>query len=664
MPVVVAPPSVGTQNEGFVLGGLDLNSGPAPAGNYTLEEAVFTPPQKRMEWAQGADGDGSLLVRTPLFDNRTITARVRIEPQPTMDGALALVGSIVDKLQEAEQNPGGLTLVWTPAQGSKSITFYVLSGEVKDMPISVTGDIAGWFVKAPVVTLVLICKPFGYGAEVAGPSASSTTPIVTLAVPNVPGDVPAEGRLVVTDAAAQSRRFVEWGLEQRYSDATQALLIDSADLVTTGFAGTQTTLAGAYRRAGATSDVVQASVYGVTALAGTGNLGHVGTFRVRARVNTAGGLDSFRITYQDGDGALRSNPWALPPAQGFAEVDLGVVTITPAASGTQKWSARIEATPNVGGNVMSVDYLVLIPVAEGYGKARAGTNAAKGSTVAADPFNAAGTAALGTTTAPSGGAWATSGSATDFAYNGSNLLQRSTINDAAPRFGIIGTAVTDTSAQVYISSSLQHSGVVCRWIDISNYVVAEMSQARIGSQNYTVLQVSQVVAGVKTTIGQNFANLVAGTMVLSVYAGGSFVATFAGVTASGSSTTLASGGALASGKAGIYDFNATGSAVTRTFQSFIASTLPPEPIVAYASRTVEFRPDSTVRPDSTGTYYGSVPVYRGSRFLIPQAGTANRTARILVKADRNDVDTSPSTTPGDNLTVQAFYTPRYSVIPR
>jgi hypothetical protein len=79
---------------------------------------------------------------------------------------------------------------------------------------------------------------------------------------------------------------------------------------------------------------------------------------------------------------------------------------------------------------------------------------------------------------------------------------------------------------------------------------------------------------------------------------------------------------------------------------------------------MQFRSDSTIAMDSTGTYYGPVPEYRGSRFYVPQAGEANRTSRIIVKADRNDLEESDQQVIADAFTAQVYYTPRYSVIPR
>jgi hypothetical protein len=49
--------------------------------------------------------------------------------------------------------------------------------------------------------------------EFSRATATASAPVTTLEVPNVTGDVPALGRLIVTDTATQSRRFVEWGLE-------------------------------------------------------------------------------------------------------------------------------------------------------------------------------------------------------------------------------------------------------------------------------------------------------------------------------------------------------------------------------------------------------------------------------------------------------------------
>ena len=57
------------------LNGTELNT---EAGPYVLEAVDFTPPKKKPEWAPGADSDGAELIRTPLYENRTITATIRM----------------------------------------------------------------------------------------------------------------------------------------------------------------------------------------------------------------------------------------------------------------------------------------------------------------------------------------------------------------------------------------------------------------------------------------------------------------------------------------------------------------------------------------------------------------------------------------------------------
>lgn len=221
----------------------------SPAGAFILQGYDVPPPNKRQEWAQGADIDGALLVRDPLFDNREITLRLRVAQQATMDDALTQISLISKKLEEAEQQPDGLPLIWQPAGSTKRVTFYVLSGVVEGLPITLSGDDAGWFLRAPVVMLKLQCKPFWHGADITSSTTSAATPFVTTTITSVPGDVPALGRLLVTDAATQNRRYIEAGLQWRYYDAATSLIqlaSGAGGLVTSGFSGVATTRTGAY----------------------------------------------------------------------------------------------------------------------------------------------------------------------------------------------------------------------------------------------------------------------------------------------------------------------------------------------------------------------------------------------------------------------------------
>jgi len=118
--------------------------------------------------------------------------------------------------------------------------------------------------------------------------------------------------LKITNGAAVPLRFVEWGAEYRFYDPADPwpLILDSDSLVTSGFSGTQTTLAGAYDPNATGNSIITSLVLGQPqAICGTGVQPHVGTFRVKARVNSGpGGCDAyFRLAWRAGDGSYTTN---------------------------------------------------------------------------------------------------------------------------------------------------------------------------------------------------------------------------------------------------------------------------------------------------------------------------------------------------------------------
>jgi hypothetical protein len=399
--------------ESLILDSVELND---LTGSYVLREVDFTPPKKRAEWVTGADADGAELVRDPLFENRTISASLRVAQQTTMDQALDKIAQIVGKLEEAERQRDGLPLVWTPANSTKSITFYVLSGEVTGIPVVREGADRGWLRNYPILNITLSCKPFGYGSLVASAAtASGSTPLITVDLASVGGDVPAEGTIVVTDLASKARRDALWGLEQRYytPGSPSDLTLTASELTTSGFAGTSGAVTGAY----STNAISATLAEQPSAVCGTGNQPHVGTFRVRVRVQVSDTTTMLRLSWQDGDGPFSANPWVSAPApDGWCELDLGPITITPAALGSQRWTGRIEAYTTDGNpHTIYVNLLELIPAGEGYGRARGAYAYKPGVVAARDAFTTLGAgAALNGHTAAAGGNWATAGDATDF----------------------------------------------------------------------------------------------------------------------------------------------------------------------------------------------------------------------------------------------------------
>lgn len=848
--------------ESIVLDTLDLND----STNYGLESVEFPPPPRLTEWVRSADSDGSLLAREPPAENREITARIWIAQQASMDLALAKVAAITDKLQEAARNPGGIDLVWTPADSTLSVTFKVLYGEVSDLPVSFE---AGWLGKAPTVGIKLVCSPFGEGAEITdvtddyatntianytldtgggtisvtggqlvpsstaekrlihtsstyaptdawttvkfttgasvasgtagaiakrldasnylvaqvaaagastrvqivkvdagaattlaqtstftlstatnywirirvegntltgemftsaptlastpaqtvshtltagdltkygsgiagrngirlAPQATdwraddlqiqpnttrSTEPVLTLEVANVPGDVPAKIRAIVTDGATQSRRLVRAGLESRYYPTTSppALLIDSASLVTSGYSGTATTRTGGYNANG----VVRSNELfsHELAMVGLGDLSHVGTFRVFARVYADAATTATvycRLSWREGSGPLRSNPWTTPPVvAAWAEVDLGIITIPEKILGTQRWTGQIDTYSAVDNENLDVDYIYLMPVGEGYGVARAAISSAFGTLVGYDGFTArtAG-ATLGATAAQLGGTWATSGAATDFAAadtpGTSETMTRATTLEAGPRYAILGaTNYTDLEVgiSVFVTAGTPEASVIARYVDSTHYLVAQLqysvSRLRVAVNNGGG---GQTVAVPWTPPYNAWCSL-----QLTVYTSGQLVAKAFDadglITAEivAQDAVLATGGALQTGLPAFADTNAFSLASARYYDNFYATVPSTEAVACNSSQSIEFRQDGIIREDSTGTYWGPPPEPRGGLRGIPPAGTRSRKSRIAVVARRNDVLVAADDQIADNTVLQVALTPRFLVAPR
>lgn len=158
-------------------------------------------------------------------------------------------------------------------------------------------------------------------------------------------------------------------------------------------------------------------------------------------------------------------------------------------------------------------------------------------------------------------------------------LTRSVSTDTAGqvysgRFAIAGTTVltatvveTDVEWSALDATTTAYAGVVARYTDASNWLVAFV---RIESGDYQRVEVHKRVAGTVTQLGAEAGSPVRGsaawhTLRLQVDAdGGWSVWCFprdgspGSPVLTGSDSALATGGALASGKVGIYDRGATG----------------------------------------------------------------------------------------------------------
>lgn len=217
-------------NESLILGspgGLALNDGTA----YTIdgETFVFRPAEKKPLWATNASANGDALVSEAHYGPSFFEFDVHAVPAATPAAGLEALGKLLDAFQGCERIEGGEELLWTPAGTVTAYTAYVLLAEINDVPITVSGADAGWFLNAPLLKVKLTCRPFLYALErvVLAATESGAEPLQVAYVEGIKGDVPAEGRLVLTDKATQDRRFAEWGQDVVESKVNPPLLLEA-----------------------------------------------------------------------------------------------------------------------------------------------------------------------------------------------------------------------------------------------------------------------------------------------------------------------------------------------------------------------------------------------------------------------------------------------------
>jgi hypothetical protein len=121
--------------------------------------------------------------------------------------------------------------------------------------------------------------------------------------------------------------------------------------------------------------------------------------------------------------------------------------------------------------------------------------------------------------------------------------------------------------------------------------------------------------------------------------------------ASGQDSVLATGGTLATGKPGIYDAHASGTATTRNVDNFV-SWAPTADAVIFASRSAELNTLGMTRLDSGGTAYGPVSQVNYDLPRMPNRSSAG-TVEFMAKASRGDMQVSND--PGiDDISARVF----------
>ena len=543
-------------------------------------------------------------------------------------------------------------------EGTTTVTYDLES-------ISLTAlDVGEFQFERAVAEISVTTRPYGRLAPVSlVTNATSSDPIQSVSLADIPGSAPALVSATVTDTATQARDHLEIGLDADW-DGSAALLIDSASLSVTGLAGSATTRTGAYSSNGvirATLASTQVGICEKTALT------HKGRHRVKARVyGTDTGPMYARVAYRVASGSWSRNNWVRVTALGgFYELDLGLVTGS--AAGTL--SVRVEAYSEAGGDTLDVDYLLLIP-AYRYAKAKGETTS--GATFATwDTFDQTAGNLDTPKAANIGGNWAEANrtGANGFAVETTgHTAQRTTVSDVSLDNGgcyaYLGSAVAACTVQATVkwsaapTATSQRFGLLARYSDTSNWVALVIRSRVDGFALKYDLALLKKSSGTVYELGTYTSAFLGATGVayplrLELDADGSYRGYAGGVLyLSGSDPDLATGGTLASGKCGLHDAYTSATANTRNYDDF-QTTTPSATHVIDASGAVVLGDDSIARSDGTRP-----PSFTGSYLTVPPAGREDRTHRLAVKMRRSDVDIAPDANIGDSQRVDVTVTPR------
>jgi hypothetical protein len=495
---------------------------------------------------------------------------------------------------------------------------------------------------------------------------------------------------VVDNDSSNDQWWLVWGIQSRYysADASAALAWQAEALTAMGGSVIAVGPSGAsatnVKRAENIGTSYQA-ILSTQAVGGGSHMSHVGSFRVFARVQTPTtntGTVSVALEWGEGDYRRYSqnDTATITTSEGgtWRLLDLGLVSLTTVVAGTQRWEGRMLAKSTVAGDDIDVDWLMLVPVDEGAGEAKALWRIPTATAFSAqDGFNQSAGALTGKT-ASTGGVWAGAGDADDFSVETTGqTAQRTAINDAGDWFGryaVSGaSALTATAVQAdFKAADLDagaEQGVFARYSSTTSWAMAVFDRDSDGDW----LKFYYYTGGSATFLAEaSFprANGAFYTLRLLIDTAGKF-AVWAAQTGSafgdplitGQSSVFATAGALASGSVGFYDEQTGGAANTRNVDNFIAWQ-PSTDASVFANQSLEIRHDRAVREDSAGTLWGTPSSYVGDYLQVPPAGAEGRTSRVIVKASRGGPgSTDPADSGTDDISASLRVTPRYLAVP-
>jgi hypothetical protein len=596
---------------------------------------------------------------------------------------------------------------------SRQTSIGTMYADVVSATLKMGGDWLQAFKSVDVnAVLSLELRPDWYGAEVTLDDKVETTALALTTVLKqsasdavITGNYPGRVRIVADEDQGQTQLGLVWGFRSRYYDAasTAALTYQAEALTPLDAAGTValTGASGGTVMQHSTLRTDWTGVLSTTMLAGTADLTHQGTYRCWARCYSISSTPpDVRLVWRLGDfvNPTENTRAAIPSTSNFHWLDLGEIRLDAVPTGTHKWKGQVHAIGGTANSHVAVDAVHFVPVDDGYGVLRAPQTAPTITSYSGlDSFTVttAGTALNGRT-APSGGAWVTSGDATDFAFTDTvnsitgEAAKRSTTGGTNGRFAILGTtnyAAVSVECSVNVDNGVAPGpfpelGVIAHL----RAVIYRDSGAVGGARTY--LEIQEMLAGTKTVIAQTSSTSVLAQeffnslfkIQLTVTAAGFATATWSalgvnvglggGATANGtvllttgvSRSSLVTGGTLATGKPGFYDLYAGATAgLDRYYDDFRVAIFPDLDATMYPNQSVELRTEGIFRENSAGNTYAHAP-HVGDLPRIPPSGLESRKVELYVKGSRGDFD-QIADTGIDDISAQVFYRPTWLLIP-
>ena len=489
------------------------------------------------------------------------------------------------------------------------------------------------------VKLVLECLPDFYGDEIALDTILSAFAGEVLAVLEhagqpavIEGDHPGRCRIIITDLSGNNQKGLFWGYRSRHHDPapTAALAFAAGDLTPLGGATV-------------TGDVVTYSPLDggswcpvlLTDLAAGGPMTHVGSYRVKVRVNSPGYMPQLRFVWGPGGVAspVFNAPVQLPAADGLDYViDLGAIRVDQPPVGNHMWQGLVQALAVADGEELNIDRVWLVPVDESAGEMSAVQSPSPfGIQRTLTPTIAVNDAAIGTVD------WLIEGVS---ATTSAPLAAQTTHFLKATGFGFtipVGATISGISVSV-------------------QKVAATSELAPIVDAGVRLVKNVGGVATVQATDRSDPSTPWFNTPQIAVYGGETdlwgAVWAAADVNDPKFGFAIAASGSGASGVPSVYTialhvYFTTAGGYTQALDA-----------VVYADQMTELRTEGVFRQDPTGTVFAPVPSVVGDLPRIPPSGLEGRPVELLVKLSDGDLAAVPETVDG-SLGVQVLYRPSF-----